>query len=770
MRRKSSRRKGGIKKNTNEKFEFLKSKIQPPIIQTLDNPLVNLTIDEKKEFFSKLSTQNKILLEQTLFELTEILKEFSPEIILSFFSAYSLSIGVNDNGVETVDETREIEQPHIEILQALALMLPKDMWGKEPLPPHNLQIVHDKIKDLLITFSYSRMNPEVFDLEEKEKGIVMFQEFIRNHTSNIRNWGYFSQVKVILLELYGEFDNLLKEKVGFSPSEVINVFSSMIAQTEKLMTQHSNRLKDMYKSSNRSEMIRRFNLFRGANANEENKLNQVISKLSLNREALFNLILSYENQNLPEIFSFSLEEISDCCGIHSKVIEQIFDYFSYEPGDLEESNPEFFFLDNPIWKKPIIKINDAYFCPIPILFFSNSFTILDSLIEKYFKDALHVRRSVYLEQKIEAIVKKRFPDISTVAKVNWFEKDTQYETDLITFIDVYAIIIEAKSHRISSAALRGAPDRIKRHIKEIIISPGIQSKRLEERLQYLIENPNVDDELRQKLPVDLKNINKILRISVSLEDFATLQSNIGNLKATEWMPSSIELCPTLNLADFETVFDFLDHPVHIIHYFERRTELLLDEKVNITGDELDYLGFYSGTLFSYGYINEDSKDNLNITMMSSPIDHYYSSKDAGIDVPKPGPQICEIFKNILIKLEERSTPGWTVLGVALSRYSPTDQEKITNFITHMKLKISNNWDAEDLQNFLIFAPPYGSEYGLAFVLYSDSTIHRKYEFIESAESQVFNNSYAKYALIIAKNIDDNESPYNYIAVGRKIDD
>ena len=183
---------------------------------------------------------------------------------------------------------------------------------------------------------------------------------------------------------------------------------------------------------------------------------------------------------------------------------------------------------------------------------------------------------------------------NTVSGIKWKYDGTEYETDLITFIDSHALIVEAKSGRISDPALRGAPARLKKHIKEILIAPNTQSKRLKKRLEELIANPKIDDALRDRLPVDLNSIHKIIRVSVSLENFGSIQSNVAQLKETGWLPSDFEPCPTMNIADFETLFDFLYHPVQIIHYLERRQEL--ENVLGYMGDEMDLMGLYIGCL------------------------------------------------------------------------------------------------------------------------------------------------------------------------------
>ncbi|WP_235596188.1 hypothetical protein [Leptospira weilii] len=183
----------------------------------------------------------------------------------------------------------------------------------------------------------------------------------------------------------------------------------------------------------------------------------------------------------------------------------------------------------------------------------------------------------------------------------------------------------------------------------------------------------------------------------------------------DWIPEIFVPCPTLNLADFETVFDILEHPVQILHYFKRRLGLELDENVEIIGDELDYLGFYLSTLFSQGQIQETDKDVLVLSTMSKIVDDYYTLKDAGDNIQKQTIEFNDLFKKIFKKLEDRSVPRWVEFGVALSRFTPIEQDKIADFIEKLKVQVANNWHSKDLKNMLIYAPPKGSEYGLVIV-------------------------------------------------------
>lgn len=482
----------------------------------------------------------------------------------------------------------------------------------------------------------------------------------------------------------------------------------------------------------------------------------------MSQKRLFLLLLSHFDLRMGNYYIFETSKVEKETEIDEKEIKRIFDYFSYLPGDLENENKEFFFLENPVWRKPILAVGEQYYCFIPQLFFSFSLEILDEIIEKYDKVGLHDRRSTYLEYKIEEIVKRRFPSSQVVSGLQWESEGIRYETDLVAFIDSHAIIVEAKSQKISRPALRGAPDRIKKHLNEILIEPGIQSFRFENKLNTLINQIEKSDPLLQSLPVNIADIKKIIRVSVSLEDFATLQANLRLFTDTGWIPQDFEPCPSMNLADFETLFDFLEHPVQIIHYLIRRLEL--EGSIAFLGDELDFMGLYITTLLNKGNFSSDGQSEILISGMSEPLDKYYMSRDQGLSIEKPQPKVSPFFKKILSKLEDRATPRWTEIGCILNRFPPDDQIKISKNIKDLKRVVNRTWKQEGHKNISIYRPPETSEYAMAIVLFKDANRDKRDEFIQAASNFGLEPEHVRYCLVIAINIDRNDLPYHYIGL------
>jgi hypothetical protein len=730
-----------------------------PVMQRLDNPFEGLSDEARKKAMAEISANSKARVEESLASIIDIFKKHDPVAILAHFSMYGLTVGAGDDGVKTKESPIGVTQAHVEILQAMMLSIPAEELGIDLATPEILQIVKDNITDLSRCYSNSRIDPALLDATKLEQAIRDIQETVRIHTQIVRNWGYHTQILTISKEIYSHFDEKLEAKFGFTASNVIDVFKEHLDSLEIRLSKRWSGLGEIKAQKKPKKMLSRY-----YDLNEDwNKNDLEGNGADLYKhppQVMFMLIMAHYDLLLREEYKINESELIEKLKIKADSLNKLLNYFSAQFGEFEKENKLYFFLDNPIWSKPIISTQHGYYCFMPQLFFSFVLNILDSLIESIDKDNLHSRRADYLESKIEEIVKRRFPESKVVSSLKWHQGGQQFETDLVAFIDSYAIIIEAKAHKISNIALRGAPARIKRHLEDILIEPGIQSRRFELKLNELRNSKNQDDLLLSKLPVDINSIHKIIRVSISLEYFASLQANLKVFDDTGWIPDEFIPCPSMNIADFETLFDFLEHPVHIIHYLQRRTET--EPVYNIHGDELDYMGFYISTLFDMG--NTDKESDLILSDMSIPLDRYYMSKDQGIKIPKPQPQISPFFKSILTKLEQRAIPRWSEIGCILNYFPPYDQVKIVRAIKDLSFVVKKNWQIEGHKNMLIYVPAQSSEYALAIVLYKNENRDRRNEFIQQAASSGVEPDHVKSCLVISINIDKNDSPYHTIGL------
>ncbi|PSW55895.1 hypothetical protein [Photobacterium leiognathi] len=757
--RRDAKRKKAKKTNTNitPKKSYAASM---PVMAQFNNPFSGLSDEQRKEALTIMGDKSKEDVIESLEFLEEMLRKYDAITLIANIAFYGLTIGVSNSGVLSKESASGVEQAHVELLQAILLKIPESEVGLYPVTPDVIQAVIDKLQIVSQAFALSRMSESWIEFSDSESAINVIQEKLRSHTQMVRNWGFYSQVKTVCKEIYSNFDGLLSAKLGFTASDVIITFEALTNIMEDNLSQRFNVLKELKKTKKPFDLLLKYHQLIGQGQLEAEECARQIDISRMSTQTVFLMCMSHFDLRMADYYLIDFDKVSEATGLEPSIIKEIANLFSYSFGDLTNKESRFFFLDNPVWHKPIIVSNCKYYCILPQLFFSFALDTLDEIIEKYDKQALHKRRALYLENKIESIVKTRFPMSKVVSGVKWNHGDAQYETDLIAFIDSYAIIIEAKSHKISKPALRGAPDRIRRHLQEVLIDPSIQSYRLEQKLNE-IRDANLRDDLVENLPININDIKKVLRVSVSLEDFATLQSNLRLFKTTGWLPDEFVACPSMNIADFETLFDLLEHPVQIVHYLLRRTEL--EGNYKFVGDELDFLGLYLSTFLNVG----DAESEIFITDMSEPIDLYYMSKEKGIDVEKPKPKTSRLFRDIFHTLEQRATPRWSEIGCILNRFSPDDQIKMAKHIKDLSKIVQRNWRNEDHKNSLIYSPPDSSEYALAVVLFKNENSEKRYDFIDNASLMGLEPDHVKYCLVIAVNIDQEDHPYRFIGLMEK---
>lgn len=731
-------------------------------IEILEHPFAGLSQSERKEVIEEVQKNAIENYDNSLIKLQSLLKEYNPIVVLSQLSNYALLKGMGDEIVNA--SSRSISQAHVEMCQALLLQInPEELNVKSP-SPEILQRIIDSLESLLESKLYKNWDSNILNLSEEDINIRYFRDYVTAHTQSVRNWGNFRQVNNISSELYGKFDDALTEKYGFSSSQVIRFFNYLIKEIEKSSTDMFKAFREIKQSENIKNMVYQYHNFIDTNPSETKSLLQLLEKHNVtDKDDVFKgVIYPYHvDQFLPRIYIFNYKLVSKELDFSEEIIKSILENFVYVLGELKEYKIEHLFLDNPVWIKPLIMISEEdFFCPVPQLFFSFILKTFDNLIENIDNNNLSNKKSEYLERKIDEIVKTRFSEAIIKSSFKW----EKYENDLVIFIDTYIIIFEAKSGKITDSALRGSPDRLKKKINELLIEPNEQSKRLKDKLIYLIDNPDTEDAIRNKLPVQLTENHKVLRVSVQLEYFASLQSNIIALKKTGWIPNDFIPCPSMNIGAFETLFDILENPIQIINYLEMREEI--EEKVKYHGDELDLIATYIDNRFNF--INTDSAIQM-IAGTSKSIDDYYQLIDAGMKANKPRPKINNFFKKILTQLEDRKPHGWILMGSVIYRLLPNDQRRIVDMLNELKESVEKNWAIDGHKNMIIYCPPLLSEYAFCFVSFNNKNKEKRHAFFDDAILKALEPKHVKYCLAIAKNIDMIDMPYAMIGISNKED-
>jgi len=735
-----------------------------PVFTLVENPFADLPQDELIKGFVEAGKSFTKEFEESLEKLQISINSVDPFHLLSVLSVYGLFVGMTESGKTQKQKDSSILQPHVELVQALALRTPYNQLSYNPALPPIVREIWDLSQTISKAFSMKRFAQIKDSKNEQEKAILFWQEYIRNYTHMVRNWGYYKRVVNISRRLFKPIDSIYENEIGIGASTLIDIFEFLVANSEKKVNQHREKLKPVFQAKSLEQAIYAYYEAFPDLKDSPERLIEFFQENNPSLEAVFSMTLSHSDLKLQEIYTFSAIDLAKKMSLNSDKLLRALSMLSFSYGDLKDSDPEHFFLGNTVWTKPLIKVkDDTFFCSIPQLFFSFVFWTLNSLIEnnESARSACIERRAKFLEDEVLNLMKKEFKDGEYIKNFQWSDSGEEYETDLIYKIDSYLMIIEAKSGAISWPAFRGAPKRMERHIKDLLINPALQSKRLEETLLRLKTEASDGATVDFNLPFDINTIQKIIRVSVTLEDFATIQTNVSNLKSTGWVDDNFVVTPTILLSDLEVVFDILQSTPEKLHYLVCRAKL--EENMEYNGDEIDLLGLYLDTGFNLGDF-EFSQNSLMLTGMSKIIDRYYIALDKNILRKKPKLKSTVWWSDIIKYIEERSPSRWSEAAVMLLNISYDDQVQSQKKFKKIVKNVKKNWRKEGHRNSVVIFPPEWRYEAVSLFAFRERKKEERHKSMENLASHIFEQSHATRCLIIGMNIDKSQYPYSLLGV------
>ncbi len=650
-----------------------------------------------------------------------------------------------------------LQQHHIELLQAVLLTVPASEWGASPALADALEMIHADLPKLADTFLYQRLPTEAEATDDTAKAILSLQERIRLSTQGVRNWGYYQDVLRISKELYTPLDTIFSQKLGFAVSELIDVAAHIVKEYERRSNEHFKVLRKVLRGRTIRQLIQLYFKYVPGLVGTPDEMLAAVPP-GVQRDGVVSYIIQHFDLRLPENATFTADGIAAISACPKERVERILRALSRPPGDLATAKPQHLFLSNPVWTSPGIDLGDRFFIAIPHAVFSHIHTIVRKLAEENgLAEQLERARARYLETKLESTLRQALPTATVTAGVTWEVEGEQGETDFLAVIDRTVLIAEAKSHRLTPEGLRGAPDRMKRHIRDLVLEPSLQSARLE----ALIERARKDDPPAQtltiKLGIDAPKVDRVVRLSVTLDDLSALGSAEGDFKKVGWVPIDHELAPAIHIADLICVVDILSNPILILHYLSERGHF--QRAFEFHGDELDLLAFYLSTGFNVAAL-ESYNGLLALTGASEPIDRYYEAREAGIVVPKPKPDLQPLYRAIVERLTARKPTGWTTAGIyLLNSADPTEQRTVERSLLQLRRSVRKEHHNQDHMNSLIVNPPAARKAAVIFYLFPKSKQSNSRATMESLATQLFTEGKNRRCVVFARCLDNWDTPY-----------
>lgn len=697
-------------------------------------------------------------------KLSNIFKETYPPHIIVSFAAYSFWQYTGPEGVKLRKTFNDMQPYHGEFLQAILLTIPVENWGQSSVTPRTMKKVYDIMPSLSTEILAEGIISAPDDLSEEEFTIRELQQRIRFYTQCVRNWGYFQDMVWITRELLAPLDDQFAKFHTFSGQDLVDVLLAVFIEFEKRLSEHFSTLKKVAQGNNYRQVIELyFKHVPDLGGTAEEAISTMPKGMPKNHA--FATVMSHFD--LLRLFGravFSTAQIAEVSGVDHAKVGAVLSAISHDPGGLTDSKPEFFLLDNPVWERPGIRLNDDnYLFAMPQTAFSHISRIATRLAkEANLKTNLEKQRSDFLEEQLILVMKRALPTAAINSNVKWRLGDDNYETDLLVVQDRLVLIGEAKSHRFTPEGLRGAPKRVKKHIGDLVISPSLQSARLETLITNAKHGDQNATEVVKKLGINPGRVDRVIRFSVTLDNLGELSVAEHEFKKIGWLSESHQLAPTISISDLGCIVEILDNPLLFYHYLSER--YYFQKSFEVLGDELDFLGLYLVSFFNLEILRQENI-KFTPTGMSTPIDRYFESLHAGVSVRKPKVKLGKYFQQIVELLGERQPDGWTTVGMhLLSCADSKKQRQIDRDIEEVKAIIRRKYRDPNHICAIRIRPPEERKALVILHFFPKQLKHQVRGVLKNLAADAMQGGDIEACALISKNIDNMRSPYETAAI------
>lgn len=722
-------------------------------------PTGQLTEDERREFAASIGEHARAEKAEALQQIQEVTSRIEPYMALAVTASYSLMRFAGSPPSRSAPPSA-VQQGHVEYLQALFLHATPQV---KPLlaTAEDVAVLFEWLPRLFAGQQNARLpsRGEMGQAGTPEQGALwLVQEYLRAHTSVVRNWGYFGSVRRIASELLAGIDAQFKAEFQLAATDITRLFEYMVRRHERRVSAHWSTVQEIFAHQTVNEMVNAFFQrfpFQG-------DVEEIAASLKRDAETTKHLksaLLPLADRFLAGEMFVGSGDIAQELGMDVDALDSLLKKLSLEPGSLSTISPEQLFLDNPVWLKPFVALpNRQFFCTLPQTLMSFVYPIMDNLVRPYptLTEKLSEVRADFLEKEVERMLRAAFPQAQVATQYKWRNENKEFETDVVLRFDTTLLLVEAKSGKVSWPALRGAPSRLIEHVRNLIVAPSEQSGRLAEKLRKEIELRKSGMTPQLDFPLPLEEVTAVLRISVSLHDFATVQSVPTLLAQAGVLNNQYPLAPCISLADLEVMFDLLEEPHIRLHYIRQRASSLLSQ--HVMGDELDMLGLYLDTSLSFGGL-PPGEQRIFLDGYSGRLDKYYTARDEGEHARKPRRATIAWFNRLCNQISQRPLTGWSELTSALLSLAPHHQQELERQVQRIARRIREGKPVLNDEDTIVFVGPAWVTTALAVRARNPRTPGRFSEGVEKLASVAFEQEHVERCCVIVVNALSSELPY-----------
>ena len=703
--------------------------------------------------------------QREFFRLNEWFEHYDALYLLAYCSFYFLS---RPEGVDPeLKGHLDFYAHYLEMLQAFSVMQDRS-FASEPLGQEAERLL-DSMGEIGDAIQW-RLMGNIGNLTDEEIQQRFVLQGIRTQTTAVRNWAYLNHMREVSQALANTVRSDFIDLHGVDPVKLMETLLNLARTSEDRVNQHLSRVRSFYLQQTPQKIGESYvDAFPDVVGFDADHLFEMAGRHLASFKAM---LVQHSDLRLGDNFTFSLDDIAAAYGegADREPLGRTFDKLAIPFGELRDQNKEHVVLDNPVWKRPFIKVADeTYFSAVIGLMPHYTLGIFEALVseDSGLEERYRSRKARYLEDELESLFGRSFPSGKIHRGSVWDDgAGGNGENDLTAVVGSVAIVVEAKSGLISPPASRGAPDRFRRTVRELIEEPAEQANRFIGILKSLQAPHAFPTKNGPANTIDVSGVRSYIPVTVTLEQFGSV-SNLRSLVESGITAKTLpELAPVISLTDLMVIFDILGLQSEKVHYLARRREI--DSHLDWHGDELDMLGFYLEHGLNIGETEFSGEHVYELLMYSKSFDLFYESQESEVSVPKPELALTQRWKNMLARLDQGKADNWLDASILLLNVPFQDQRKLEGKIEILSGRVRRGKTKQPHNAVILLAGPQQRRFFLAFYLYTGTDRETRnggiQEFLDMPEAKE-----SRGAICVGIDIDETRLPYSVIACLRSPD-
>lgn len=683
------------------------------------------TPEQQQEFLAQLkeaSIQLTPEIERDIAELEELLLDYNP---LDMIANAVLRNCVYDP--ETYREySHDGNQAFAEYVALLCLSRPLadfTLDDRRTVSGDIVEDIQDRVSDLFMKELY-RLAFKDADPETAESPSVMMQ--LRFSTLSrsflVRNPAYHPHLKHTLMGLFGPISGLIEQTAGFNIHDAIIIADAVDTNINAKLVDRQVKAQDFIKLARKA--VKRYRLRQRETDGVPMTIVRELAKLkpSESANAIKKMAALGRLDAIGDLFCFTIDELQAETNLNPDRISAFLENLSVEFGSIEGRyrHPA---PTHPLAMKPIVKLADSFYCPLPeMLYWAMKPTVedlLNSQVSQLDNTSDNVwisyadHRGKFLEEESLDLLKNAMPHAQTYRGLKYSVVEEgltkEVELDGLVIMDMALFFVEAKSGSVTLPTRRGALLRVEADLRELVQNAQKQALRAK---RYVCENPGATFKLPNGnyITIDAERFEYFFLINTTLDYLDAFVTNLYRL--TEAGVLDGELPWSVALTDLMVISELIEFPSQFVHYLVRRGRLN-ELRFTEAHDELDWFGHYlqEGLYFENAL---DDPENTRIGLMSytTQFDDFYLHQ-MGVrktEAPVPRQPMPDVMHQILAELEDRHLPGYLQIACALLDMGAEAREEFAEMATDLRQSASHD---RRIRDFSLGCSQAGS--GISFI-------------------------------------------------------